>query len=35
VDSPLSSLLRESEDWRAEYDDGLAILFRRVASPCW
>jgi hypothetical protein len=34
VDSPLSSLLRESHDWRAEYDDGLAILFSR-ASPCW
>jgi hypothetical protein len=34
VDSPLSSLLRESHDWRAEYDDGLAILFTR-ASPCW
>jgi hypothetical protein len=32
VDSPLSSLLRESHDWRAEYDDGLAILFTR-ASP--
>ncbi len=33
VDSPLSSLLRESHDWRADYDDGLAILFSR-ASPC-
>jgi hypothetical protein len=32
VDSPLSSLLRESQDWHAEYDDGLAILFSR-ASP--
>jgi len=29
----LSSLLRESQDWHAEYDDGLAILFTR-ASPC-
>ena len=29
VDSPLSSLLRESPDWRAEYDDGFAILFSR------
>jgi hypothetical protein len=42
VDSALSSLLRESGDWRAEYDDGLAILFTRAracgqpggASPC-
>ena len=42
VDSPLSSLLRESGDWRAVYDDGLAILFSRektcgqpgMASPC-
>ncbi len=42
VDSPLSSLLRESGDWRAVYDDGLAILFSREktcgqlggASPC-
>jgi hypothetical protein len=33
VDSPLSSLLRESHDWRAEYDDGVAIIFSR-ASPC-
>jgi hypothetical protein len=32
VDSPLSSLLRESQHWHAEYDDGLAILFSR-ASP--
>ena len=30
VDSPLSSLLRESHDWRADYDDGLAILFARI-----
>jgi hypothetical protein len=43
VDSPLSSVLRESQDWRADYDDGLAILFSRgsacrqsgPASPCW
>jgi hypothetical protein len=42
VDSPLASLLRESRDWRADYDDGLAIIFVRVracgqsggASPC-
>jgi hypothetical protein len=42
VDSPLSSLLRESQDWRADYDDGMAILFSRAgacrqsggASPC-
>ncbi len=31
VDSPLSSLLRESRDWHAEYDDGLAILFSRTS----
>jgi hypothetical protein len=43
VDSPLSSLLRESPDWRADYDDGLAIIFSRPEAcgqrgetpPCW
>jgi hypothetical protein len=42
VDSPLSSLLRESHDWCAAYDDGLAIIFCRAGacgqrggtSPC-
>jgi hypothetical protein len=29
VDSPLSSALKESKDWRVEYDDGLAIVFSR------
>jgi hypothetical protein len=29
-DSPLSSVLKESKDWRAEYDDGLAIVFARI-----
>jgi hypothetical protein len=32
VDSPLSSLLRESQDWRADYDDGLAIIFSRATA---
>jgi hypothetical protein len=32
TDSPLSSLLRESRDWRADYDDGLAIVFSRTAG---
>jgi len=30
VDSPLASLLKESRDWRVEYDDGLAIVFARI-----
>ena len=29
TDSPLSSVLRETGDWRIAYDDGLAILFSR------
>ena len=29
TDSPLSSLLREDHDWRADYDDGLAMIFSR------
>jgi hypothetical protein len=32
VDSPLSSLLRESDDWRVDYDDGLAIVFSRATA---
>jgi hypothetical protein len=31
VDAPLASVLRESKDWRAQYDDGLAIVFGRVS----
>jgi hypothetical protein len=27
--SPLSSVLKESKDWRVQYDDGLAIIFSR------
>jgi len=30
TDSPLSSVLKESKDWRVEYDDGLAIVFARI-----
>lgn len=30
VQSPLSSLLKESKKWRLEYDDGLAAVFSRV-----
>jgi hypothetical protein len=29
TDSPLSSLLREDHAWRVEYDDGLAMIWRR------
>lgn len=29
-DSPLSSVLKESKDWRVKYDDGLAIVFARI-----
>ena len=28
VDSPLSSVLKGSRNWRAVYDDGVAIVFR-------
>jgi hypothetical protein len=39
VDSPLSSLLRESQEWRADYDDGSAIIFSRATAcgtpGCW
>lgn len=27
--SPLASVLKESKDWRVQYDDGLAIVFSR------
>jgi hypothetical protein len=30
VDSPLSTILRERPDWRAAYDDGVAIIFSRT-----
>jgi hypothetical protein len=33
TDSPLSSLLRQSQDWRVEYDDGLAMIFLRTKPP--
>ena len=28
--SPLSSVLKESKNWRVKYDDGLAIIFVRI-----
>jgi hypothetical protein len=31
VETPLASTLKESARWRTVYDDGVAILFRRVA----
>jgi hypothetical protein len=31
TDSPLAGVLKESKDWRAEYDDGMAIVFARVS----
>ena len=33
TDSPLSTVLRESRDWRIDYDDGLAIVFSRAIQP--
>jgi hypothetical protein len=30
ADSPLSSVLKQANDWRVEYDDGLAIVFARM-----
>jgi hypothetical protein len=30
ANSPLSSVLKESKDWRAEYDDGMAVIFART-----
>jgi hypothetical protein len=32
TDSALSSLLRESQDWRIAYEDGVAIVFFRVGK---
>jgi hypothetical protein len=29
--SPLATVLKESRDWRAEYNDGMAIVFARVS----
>jgi cytochrome b subunit of formate dehydrogenase len=31
TDSPLAGVLKQSRDWRAEYDDGLAIVFARIS----
>ena len=34
TDAPLSSVLRETHDWRVIYDDGVAIIFTRATvSP--
>ncbi len=33
TDAALSSLLRESSDWRIDYDDGLAMVFCRERTP--
>lgn len=30
ADSPLSSVLKQANDWRVEYDDGLAVVFSRI-----
>lgn len=30
--APLSSILKESQDWKTSYDDGIAIVFRRVSG---
>jgi hypothetical protein len=32
TDSALSSVLRESRDWRVDYDDGLAMVFSRAGA---
>jgi hypothetical protein len=32
ADSPLATVLKASKDWRAEYDDGMAIVFARVSQ---
>ena len=29
-DSPLAGILKQSRDWRADYDDGMAIVFARI-----
>jgi hypothetical protein len=31
ADSPLAGVLKQSSGWRAEYDDGMAIVFARVS----
>jgi hypothetical protein len=31
ANSPLAGVLKERKDWRAQYDDGLAIVFERVS----
>ena len=31
TDSPLAGVLKQSRDWRAEYDDGMAIVFARIS----
>jgi hypothetical protein len=31
TDSPLAGVLKQSRGWRAEYDDGMAIVFARVS----
>jgi hypothetical protein len=33
TDSPLSTVLRESRDWRVDYDDGVAIIFAKASEP--
>jgi hypothetical protein len=33
VDAPLSSVLKASRNWRAVYDDGVAIVFRAAVTP--
>jgi hypothetical protein len=30
ANSPLSSIMKESNEWRVEYDDGMAIVFDRI-----
>ena len=32
TDSPLATVLKESRDWRVEYDDGLAMIFAQSNS---
>jgi hypothetical protein len=33
ADAPLSSVLKASHNWRAVYDDGVAIVFRAAVTP--
>jgi hypothetical protein len=35
TDSALSTVLRESHDWRVDYDDGLAMVFSRTGTVPW